>query len=109
MSQMMSHIQYFIRGNTASSVASLMKYSHKSLRSASETAVKELGHQGGSGGLIAVDNRGNCKSGDRMPTPIAALMTTLDAMPLNSGGMFRGVIKSDGLPLTAIFDDEILS
>ena len=31
------------------------------------------------------------------------------ALPLNSSGMYRGVIKSDGIPLTAIFDDDELA
>lgn len=28
--------------------------------------------------------------------------------PLNSSGMYRGVIRRDGKPRTAIFDDECL-
>lgn len=31
------------------------------------------------------------------------------ALPLNCGGMYRGVIRPDGVPLTAIFFDEPLS
>ena len=30
------------------------------------------------------------------------------AMPLNCSGMYRGVIKEDGTPKTAIFDDDEL-
>lgn len=30
------------------------------------------------------------------------------ALPLNSSGMYRGVIKADGSPKVAIFDDEEL-
>lgn len=30
----------------------------------------------------------------------------LVAMPMNSPGMYRGVIREDGMPLTAIFADE---
>jgi beta-aspartyl-peptidase (threonine type) len=30
------------------------------------------------------------------------------AMPLNSSGMYRGLIKKDGVALTAIFDDDSL-
>lgn len=30
------------------------------------------------------------------------------AMPLNCSGMYRGVIKEDGAPKTAIFDDDEL-
>ena len=31
------------------------------------------------------------------------------ALPLNCSGMYRGVIRPDGVPLTAIFSDEELS
>jgi len=30
------------------------------------------------------------------------------SMPLNSTGMYRGVIREDGQALTAIFDDDVL-
>jgi hypothetical protein len=30
------------------------------------------------------------------------------AMPLNSAGMYRGVIREDGVPKTAIFADDVL-
>jgi hypothetical protein len=30
------------------------------------------------------------------------------AMPLNSTGMYRGIIREDGVPKTAIFADDVL-
>ncbi|KAI0700914.1 asparaginase [Cytidiella melzeri] len=58
---------------------------------ASKYCVEELRKDGGIGGVIALDNRGNI------------------AMPMNCSGMYRGVIKEDGTPKTAIFDDDELS
>ena len=30
------------------------------------------------------------------------------AMPMNCSGMYRGVVREDGVPKTAIFDDDEL-
>jgi hypothetical protein len=38
-----------------------MKLSGKSLEEGSRRVIDELGRQGGSGGLIAIDDQGNCK------------------------------------------------
>ena len=83
-------IQYFIRFNAAASIANRMKFKHESVRKASEFTVSELAANDGIGGVIALDNKGNF------------------ALSLNSSGMYRGVIRDDGRPLTAIFDDEDL-
>lgn len=79
---------YFIRQATAVGVAHRMKFNHDSLSKASRHAVEELRRDGGIGGLIALDDEGNV------------------AMPLNCPGMYRGVIRKDGMPRVAIFDDE---
>lgn len=84
-----------------------MKLSHKSLQSASESVVQELGRLGGSGGLIAVDDQGNCGSFGFFT--FILITENTDTMPLNSAGMFRGVIGEDGVALTAIFDDDVLA
>jgi len=81
---------YFIRCATAVTIASRVKHLGEPLQKAAEFAVEELRHHGGIGGVIALDNKGNV------------------AMPLNCGGMYRGVIREDGVPLTAIFDDDVL-
>jgi len=81
---------YFIRLATASTVGRRMKYRHESVQDAAVHCVEELRRDGGDGGVIAVDNAGNV------------------AMPLNCPGMYRGVIKEDGIAKTAIFADEEL-
>lgn len=82
--------QYFIRFNAAASIANRMKFKHESVKKASEFAVRELAANDGVGGVISLDNNGNF------------------ALSLNSSGMYRGVIRHDGRPLTAIFDDDEL-
>lgn len=81
---------FFIRQNTAATIAHLMKYKHYSLRRAAKAAIDDLSRTPGKGGVICLDNKGNV------------------ALPMNSGGMFRGVIKANGKPLTAIFNDDVL-
>ncbi|KIJ49518.1 hypothetical protein M422DRAFT_246599 [Sphaerobolus stellatus SS14] len=81
---------YFIRLATAVTLAHRMNFRHESLKKAGKYVVEELRRDGGVGGLISLDNKGNV------------------SMPLNSTGMYRGVIREDGLPLTAIFDDDVL-
>lgn len=41
-------------------------------------------------------------------TVLLLLMPRIVAMPLNCEGMFRGVIREDGVPLTAVFADDVL-
>ncbi|KAJ7115492.1 asparaginase [Mycena crocata] len=86
---------YFIRCATGVTIAHRVKYLGESLQEATEFAVEELRQYGGIGGVIALDSAGN------------ADQNTV-AMPLNCPGMYRGVIREDGVPLTAIFDDDVL-
>ncbi|KAJ2917542.1 hypothetical protein MD484_g2840, partial [Candolleomyces efflorescens] len=90
---------YFIRQATASTVARRMQFGGESIGDASERVVRDLFADGGVGGVIAdggvggviaLDNRGNF------------------AMPLNCSGMYRGIVKADGIPKVAIFDDDDL-
>ncbi|KAL5485117.1 hypothetical protein ACEPAI_7759 [Sanghuangporus weigelae] len=81
---------YFIRYNAAASIADRMKFLGESVQKASANVVRTLGENEGTGGVIALDEQGNY------------------ALPLNSTGMYRGVIKSDGVPKVAIFSDEEL-
>jgi isoaspartyl peptidase/L-asparaginase-like protein (Ntn-hydrolase superfamily) len=53
------HSQYFIRLSTASTLARLMQHSHKSVKEAAESVVKELRNNGGLGGVVALDEAGN--------------------------------------------------
>ena len=76
---------------------------------ASASAVNDLARDGGIGGVIALDDKGNgefffcglcCK--------LSLNISTSVAMPLNCPGMYRGIIGEDGVSKTAIFDDDVL-
>ncbi|KAF8891687.1 nucleophile aminohydrolase [Infundibulicybe gibba] len=81
---------YFIRSSTASTIANRMKFLHEPVQKAAKRAVEDLFQEDGLGGVIALDSLGNV------------------AMPLNCPGMYRGVIREDGIAQTAIFDDDVL-
>jgi len=82
------HGEFFIRSVVAYDVAALMKYRQLSLADATREIVKEkLKKLGGSGGLIAVDAKGNV------------------ATPFNTPGMFHGWVKADGTLHIAIFEE----
>jgi beta-aspartyl-peptidase (threonine type) len=72
------HGEYFIRSVVAHDVSARMEYKGASLRDASDDVIRKVGELGGKGGFIALDRRGNI------------------AMPFNTEGMFRGVIRGDG-------------
>jgi beta-aspartyl-peptidase (threonine type) len=72
----------------AHDVAALMKYRQLSLAEATHEVVQQkLKALGGSGGLIALDARGNV------------------ATPFNTPGMFHGWLKADGTLHVAIFEE----
>jgi beta-aspartyl-peptidase (threonine type) len=79
---------YFIRQATAATIGHRVRYLGESLEKATHRAVKDLLQDGGLGGVIALDSKGNV------------------SMPLNCEGMYRGVIREDGRAKTAIFHDE---
>ncbi|KAF8513116.1 asparaginase [Hysterangium stoloniferum] len=81
---------YFIRLATASTLVHRMKFLNNSLGIAGKHVVEELRRDGGVGGVISLDEKGNVST------------------PLNSSGMYRGVIREDGEAKTAIFDDDVL-
>lgn len=79
------HGEFFIRGVVCYDIAAKMEYQGVSLANAAEEVVmRKLKDVGGRGGVIALDAKGNV------------------AMPFNSEGMYRGVIRADGKPWTAI-------
>ena len=81
------HGEIFIQWNVASRLSAMMEFGSKTLQEASQILVwKELPNE--SGGLIAVDNRGNI------------------AVPFNTGGMFHGWIFEDQIPQIRIWSDE---
>lgn len=87
-----------------------MRYLNESVEKAAKHCVEELRQDGGIGGVIALDDKGNGEFAIRVT--IIGLVTTSNyctvAMPLNCSGMYRGVIREDGIPKTAIFDDDKL-
>lgn len=83
------HGEYFIRWVAAYDVAALMKYRGDSVEKAANMVVNEtLKSAGGSGGLIALDAKGNF------------------ALPFNTSGMYRGWIRADGVPQTRIYRED---
>jgi L-asparaginase / beta-aspartyl-peptidase len=83
------HGEFFIRNVVAYDIAALMKYKNLPLAvAANEVIMQKLRQQGGTGGIIGVDTKGN--------------MT----MTFNTAGMFRGYIKSDGEMKVAMFGEE---
>ena len=81
------HGEFFIRNLVAYDIAAIMKYKGLSVSEAAEVVVMhKLKKQGGTGGIIAVDRKGNI------------------AMPFNTAGMFRGYVKSGGEMMVGIFE-----
>lgn len=83
------HGEFFIRYQVAYDIAALMKYKNMSLEdAANEVVMNKLKKAGGDGGVIALDKKGNV------------------AMPFNTSGMYRGVIRSGQNPQVFIYKDE---
>jgi len=80
--------EFLIRTVFAHEVDGLVRLTGMELQQACRTALKRLGALGGSGGCIAVDAKG---------AAVAAL---------NTPGMYRGWIGTDGIPHVRIFADE---
>lgn len=80
------HGEYFIRGVVAYDISAQMQYGGVSLQQAAETVVmQKLTELGGTGGIIAIDNKGNV------------------AMPFNTAGMYRGYMLNDGKLFVKIY------
>jgi beta-aspartyl-peptidase (threonine type) len=81
--------EFFMRGVAAHDLAARMRYGAASLDEAARAVVHEaLATRGGSGGLIAVDAQGRV------------------AMPFNTEGMYRGVLRAQTAPVVSIYADE---
>ncbi|NOI30600.1 isoaspartyl peptidase/L-asparaginase family protein [Vibrio coralliilyticus] len=81
--------EYFIRKTVASDVAARMRYLKEDVHTACETVVQgELKAMGGEGGLIAIDGDGRVH------------------FAMNSSGMYRASIGTDGSLLVKIYADE---
>ena len=83
------HGEVFIRYCAAHEIAARIRHKGESLAVAADHVVMEdLGKNDGSGGLVAVDANGNV------------------SMPMNSEGMYRGVVTQEGRFETFIYRDE---
>lgn len=81
--------EYFLRCTVASDVGSRMRYLGESVHQASESIIQgELKEMGGEGGLIALDAQGHIHFG------------------MNSSGMYRASVDTNGETFVAIFADE---
>jgi L-asparaginase / beta-aspartyl-peptidase len=70
--------EYFIRATVGHDVSALMEYRGMSLKEAAQTALEKVARLGGTGGLIAIDRKGNI------------------ALPFNTSGMYRGYVDPNG-------------
>ena len=78
--------EFFMRTVAAHAVSALMEFKGWSVARAAEHVIHRLlTPLGGSGGLIAMDRKGNV------------------ATPFSSEGMYRGVVRSEGSPETSIY------
>jgi L-asparaginase / beta-aspartyl-peptidase len=82
------HGELFIRFAVAHEIAAQMKYKKVSIADAANDVLKQLPEEeGGVGGLIALDAKGNL------------------SMPFNTEGMYRGYATSDGKVHVAIYEE----
>lgn len=82
------HGEFFIRNVVAHDICARMAYTGVSLeRAAHQVVMERLVRQGGEGGIIAMDSRGNY------------------TLTFNSDGMYRGHVGSDGRTTIGIYKD----
>jgi beta-aspartyl-peptidase (threonine type) len=79
--------EYFIRAVVAHNISALMQYGGMSVEKAAADALEKAHKIGGTGGLIAIDRRGNF------------------TLPFNTSGMYRGWIGPEGEPQVFIYKD----
>jgi beta-aspartyl-peptidase (threonine type) len=80
------HGEFFMRGVTSYDLSAMIEYRGMTLADAAAHAIhNRLAEIGGSGGLIAIDSRGNF------------------ALPFNTPGMYRGYFMDGGRAETAVF------
>ncbi|MCB0396369.1 MAG: isoaspartyl peptidase/L-asparaginase [Flavobacteriales bacterium] len=83
------HGEYFIRNVVAYDIAAVMEYKSQTVSEAAETVIiKKLTETGGTGGVIALDAKGNV------------------AMTFNTPGMYRGYITEDGTVVVKLYAGE---
>ncbi len=80
--------EFFIRGMVAYDISAMMEYKGLSLKEASEEVIqKKLTELGGTGGIVAIDNKGNV------------------AMEFNTAGMYRATMNADGKLTIGIYKE----
>jgi beta-aspartyl-peptidase (threonine type) len=80
--------EFYIRNVVAADIAARVKYLKAPLdKAADEVVMKELVAQKAEGGVIALDRKGNV------------------AMPFNTTGMLRAVVRGDGKVSVQVFKD----
>jgi beta-aspartyl-peptidase (threonine type) len=77
--------EYFIRAGAAHEVSALMKYRSMTLQEAAQAALEAVKELGGTGGLIAIDKKGDI------------------ALPFNTNGMYRGYVDPNGKFVVEIY------
>jgi L-asparaginase / beta-aspartyl-peptidase len=77
--------EYFIRAAAAHEVSALMEHRGMQLREAAQTALDAVKQLGGTGGLIAIDTKGEI------------------TLPFNTNGMYRGYVEPDGKFVVEIY------
>jgi beta-aspartyl-peptidase (threonine type) len=79
--------EYFIRLSVGKDISDLMEYKGMSVKEAAQTVISKLTNLGGTGGVIALDSKGNI------------------AMPFNTEGMYRAYIDENGKPVILIYKE----
>ena len=77
--------EYFIRATVAHDISALIEYRGVSLGEAAQQVLDKVAKLGGTGGLIAIDRKGNI------------------TQPFNTSGMYRGSIDENGKIEVAIY------
>jgi beta-aspartyl-peptidase (threonine type) len=83
------HGESFIRVAAAHEISARLRFANQSLQAAADTVLAEIHALGGDGGLIALDRDGNI------------------ALPFNTRGMYRGMIRGSSIPLVAIHQESL--
>ena len=77
--------EYFIRASVGHDISALMEYRGMSLEEAAQAVLDKVAKLGGTGGLIAIDRKGNV------------------ALPFNTSGMYRGYVDPNGKFVVEIY------
>jgi beta-aspartyl-peptidase (threonine type) len=77
--------EYFMRATAARDISALMEYQGLPPKEAADVVLDKVAKLGGTGGLVAIDCKGNMAS------------------PFNTAGMYRGYVGSDGKIVVEIY------